>query len=173
MPWLGNQSVNRVELGDSESEGKDHYKRIVADTARIDVLIVALFWEQFEPDPETIILDLDTTDYLLHGNQDGKYYHGPYQAYCYLLRYITCGQDVLCCRLRPSHFSAAGGVVEELERIKDQIRKRWPKTTIIVRGDGEFSTDDIMSWCEANQPKYVFGLAKTTACWLRLNLSRL
>ena len=136
MPWLGNQSVNRVELGDSESEGKDHYKRIVADTARIDVLIVALFWEQFEPDPETIILDLDTTDYLLHGNQDGKYYHGPYQAYCYLPRYITCGQDVPCCRLRPSHFSAAGGVVEKWNgsRIRSGSVGRRPRLSCGATG---------------------------------------
>ena len=159
-PLAGSSTLNRMELGDSESEGKDRYKKIVADTARIDALIVALFLEQFEQAPETIILDLDTTDDLLHGNQEGKHYHGHYQAHCYLPLYITCGQDVLCCRLRPSHLSAADGVVEELERIVDQIRKRWPKTTIIVRGDGAFSTDEIMSWCEANQLKYVFGLAK-------------
>ena len=81
-------------------------------------------------------------------------------ADCYLPRYITCVQDVLCCRLLPSHLSADDVVGEELERIVEQIRKRSPKITIIVRGDEAIPTDEIMSWCEANQPKYVFGLAK-------------
>jgi hypothetical protein len=103
---------------------------------------------------------LDATDDPLHGHQEGRLFHGYYRCYCYLPLYIFCGEHLLCARLRSSDQDGAAGSVEELERIVGQIRSRWPKTRIVIRGDSGFCRDAIMSWCEAHRVGYVLGLAR-------------
>ena len=138
----------------------DRYKKIVADPEAIDALMVDLFLEAHEAAPQEIVLDLDATDDPLHGHQEGRFYHGYYRRYCYLPLYITCGDHVLCCRLRPSDIDASAGSVEEVSRIVGRIRTRWPGTRIVVRGDSGFCREEIMAWCEANGVDFVFGLAR-------------
>ena len=55
---------------------------------------------------------------------------------------------------------AADGSVEEVARIVDQIRLRWPKVRIVLHADSGFARDELMAWCEANDVHFVFGLAK-------------
>jgi hypothetical protein len=73
--------------------------------------------------------------------------------------YIFCGRHLLAAKLRSSSADAAEGSVEEVARIVAQIRKRWPATSIVIRADSGFCRDDLMSWCEANDVRYVLGLA--------------
>ena len=96
----------------------------------------------------------------LHDHQEGRFFHGYYRCYCYLPLYIFCAEHLLCARLRPSNQDAAAGCVDELEQIVAQIRARWPKTRIVIRGDAGFCREAIMAWCEANQVSYVLGLAR-------------
>ena len=110
--------------------------------------------------PTQIVLDLDATDDPLHGQQEGRFFHGYYGSYCYLPLYIFCGEALLCARLRPSNIDAAAGSVEELDRIVGQIRAAWPAVKICIRGDSGFCRDAIMTWCEENGVDYVIGLAK-------------
>jgi hypothetical protein len=126
----------------------------------IDRLFVDVFLQAHDEIPEQIVLDVDATDDPLHGNQEGRFFHGYYKNYCYLPLYIFCGEFLLCARLRPSNIDASEGTVEELERIVGQIRNAWPGVKIVVRGDSGFCRDRIMSWCEARKIDYVFGLAK-------------
>ena len=106
------------------------------------------------------MLDVDATDDPIHGNQEGRFFHGYYMNYCYLPLYIFCGEFLLCARLRPSNIDASEGTVEELARIVEQIRRSWPEVKIVVRGDSGFCRDGIMTWCEAHGVDYVLGLAK-------------
>jgi hypothetical protein len=110
--------------------------------------------------PKQIILDLDATDDPLHGNQEGKFFHGYYDCYCYLPLYIFCGRHLLAAKLRRSNIDGAAGAVEEVARIVAQIRRRWPRTRILLRGDSGFTRGPLMAWCEANRVDYVFGLAR-------------
>ena len=126
----------------------------------MDRLLVDLFLEAHAETPQRIWLDLDATDDPLHGNQEGRFFHGYYRHYCYLPLYIFCGEHLLCARLRESNVDGAAGSVEELERIVGQIRQSWPDTEILIRGDSGFCRDEIMTWCEANGIGYVLGLAK-------------
>jgi hypothetical protein len=103
---------------------------------------------------------LDATDTPLHGEQEARFFHGYYGHYCYLPLYISCGDHLLCARLRPSNQEASAGSVEEVERIVGQIRRRWQNTQIILRADSGFCREELMTWCEANQVDYVFGLAR-------------
>ncbi len=155
----GKSTLNRLELT-PEGNGEDRYKRIVYDTEAIDRFLVDAFLQAYEKAPERIVLDLDTTDDEIHGNQEGRFFHGYYGSYCYLPLYIFSGEHLLCARLRQSNVGPAEGTVEELERIVIQIRKQWPDVKVVIRADSAFSRDDIMSWCEENGVDFVLGLAR-------------
>ena len=159
-PLAGSSTLNRMELGDPEHAAGDRYKRIVADTAQLDRLLVELFLDSYQKPPKELILDVDATDDPVHGEQEGRFFHAYYDEYCYLPLYVTCGPYVLCGRLRTANRDAADGALEELQRIVAQIRERWPQVRVIVRGDAGFCREPLMAWCEAQERvDYVFGLA--------------
>jgi hypothetical protein len=156
-PLAGKSTLNRMELGTGEV---DRYKKITFWRDGIDELLVDLFVESQATPPEQIVLDIDTTDLAIHGQQEGRFYHGYYDHYCYLPLYVFAGEHVLCARLRPSNIGPSVGSVKEIARIVKQIRAHWPEVRITVRGDSGFSRDELMSWCEQNRVDYVFGLAR-------------
>jgi hypothetical protein len=159
--WLaGKSTLNRLELTPSTASAKARYKKIVADHAAVDRLFVEVFLAAHRQAPPQIILDLDATDDPLHGNQEGRFFHGYYGHYCYLPLYIFCGEFLLGARLRPSNIDASAGSMEELQRIVKQIRTVWPEVRILVRGDSGFCREELMAWCEAASVDYVLGLAK-------------
>jgi hypothetical protein len=156
-PLAGKSTLNRLELGNG---GKDRYKKITFWKQGVDELLVSIFIESQEKAPEQIILDVDTTDLPLHGKQEGRFFHGYYDSYCYLPLYIFCGEHVLCARLRQSNSDASAGSLAEIERIIGQMRAAWPEVKIILRGDSGFCRNELMSWCEGHGVDYVFGLAR-------------
>jgi hypothetical protein len=156
-PLAGKSTLNRMELGDGT---KDRYKKITFWKEAIDELLVKVFLESHPKAPEQIILDVDTTDLPLHGKQEGRFFHGYYDSYCYLPLYIFCGEHVLCARLRESNHDAAFGSLSEIQRVVAQIRAAWPEVKIILRGDSGFCRNELMSWCENNGVDFVFGLAR-------------
>jgi hypothetical protein len=123
-------------------------------------LFVDLFLEAHKRTPRQITIDLDATDDPVHGEQEGRFFHGYYDCYCYLPLYIFCGRHLLAAKLRPANIDGAAGAVEELTRIVAQIRQRWPKVRILVRGDSGFAREELMAWCEANGVDYVLGVAQ-------------
>jgi hypothetical protein len=156
----GKSTLNRLELTPQEADASARYKKIVYQSEGLDRLLVDLFLESHDQPPAEIILDLDATDDPVHGNQEGRFFHGYYGEYCYLPLYIVCGEFVLCARLRSSNIDASAGALEEVQRIIAQIREKWPQVRIILRGDCGFCRDAIMRWCEENQVDFVFSLAK-------------
>jgi hypothetical protein len=162
-PIAGKSTLNRLELTPEDANEKSRYKKIVADGAAIDELMVAVFIESYQSAPSELVLDVDATDDPLHGNQEGRYFHGYYAEYCYLPLYIFSGEHLLCARLRQANEDPASGVLKELSRIVEQIRGVWPEVRIIVRGDSGFCRDEIMRYCEGvGQLDYVLGLAKNS-----------
>jgi len=156
----GKSTLNRLELtGEKVKEG-ERYKKIGLDFAAVDQLLGEIFLQAHGEPPKQIILDLDSTDDPLHGNQEGRFFHGYYGHYCYLPLYIFCGEHLLCARLRAANIDGAAGSVEELERLVKQIRQAWPEVRIVVRADSGFCREELMTWCEANAVDYVLGLAK-------------
>ena len=156
-PLAGKSTLNRLELGRAELT---RYHRIAWDGAKIEALFVELFLEAHRDPPKQIILDLDATDDPLHGHQEGRFFHGYYDGYCYLPLYIFCGRHLLAAKQRCANIDAAAGAVEETARIVAQIRTQWPKMRIVLRADSGFARDALMSWCEANGVDFLFGLAK-------------
>lgn len=158
-PLAGKSTLNRLELT-PEGRGNDRYRRIVFDGEAIDAFLVNVFVQAYPVAPQEIVLDLDTTDDPIHGHQEGRFFHGYYDTYCYLPLYIFSGSHLLCARLRRANIDPSAGAVEEMERIVVQIRRSWPEVKITIRADSGFSRDAIMTWCEQNGVDYVLGLAR-------------
>lgn len=168
--WLaGKSTLNRLEH--AAKIGRDRHHKLDHDPSAIERLFVDLFLDAHSADagghperdqkapPSRILLDLDATDDPVYGDQEGRHFHGYYDCYCYLPLYVFCGRHLLAAKLRPSSVDAADGSVAEVARIVAQIRTRWPGTTIVIRADSGFCRDDLMTWCETNDVRYVLGLA--------------
>lgn len=160
----GKSTLNRLELtreGAHDAQGRiDRYKKIEVNAAAVEHLMVALFLQAYDAPPAEIVLDLDATDDPIHGQQEGRFFHGYYGDYCYLPLYIVCGELLVAAKLRPSNIDASAGALEEIARVVSQIRQRWPHVRIIVRGDSGFCRESILAWCEAQGVDYVLGLAR-------------
>jgi hypothetical protein len=159
-PLAGKSTLNRLELTPAGSPAAERYNKITYSPEAIDQLLVTLFLESYRKAPRSIVLDLDATDTPLHGKQEGRFFHGYYNHYCYLPLYIFCGDQLLCARLRPSNIDASAGSLQEVQRIVAQIRESWPNTQIILRADSGFCREELMAWCEQHGVDYVFGFAR-------------
>jgi len=156
----GKSTLNRLELTRADANAEERYKKIVMQPGKIDELMVDHFLDAHEKPPLQIILDVDATDDPVHGHQEGRFFHGYYDCYCYLPLYIFCDDFLLSAQLRSAKVDPAKGALMDLKRVVAQIRKRWPRVAILVRGDSGFCRDAIMDWCERQGIDYVFGLAK-------------
>jgi hypothetical protein len=156
-PVAGKSTLNRLELS---RPTPSRYHKISHDGAAIEGLFVDLFLEAHAKAPKQIILDLDATDDPLHGHQEGRFFHGYYDGYCYLPLYVFCGRHLLISKLRRSNIDAAAGSVAEMARVVGRIRRRWPRVRILLRADSGFCREDLMAWCEASRVDYLFGLAR-------------
>lgn len=154
----GKSTLNRLEHGRVGEPTR--YHKISYDKQTLEALFVELFLEAHDRSPGEIVLDLDATDDPLHGHQEGRFFHGYYNCYCYLPLYVFCGRHLLAAKLRRSNIDANKGSVEEIERIVTQIRQTWRTVRIILRADSGFAREELMAWCEQNRVDYVFGLAR-------------
>jgi hypothetical protein len=156
-PIAGKSTLNRLELSKLEPT---RYHKISHNPVAIRSLLVDVFLEAHERAPKQITLDLDATDDPLHGEQEGRFFHGYYDCYCYLPLYVFCGRHLLVARLRRADMDAAAGSVQEVARIVAHIRSHWPRVRIVLRADSGFAREELMAWCEANGVDFLFGLAK-------------
>jgi hypothetical protein len=160
----GKSTLNRLEHTPKRHGAK--YHKIDCDGAKVDALLVDLFIEAEEREtrraPREIVIDLDNTDITLYGMQEGRFFHGYYDDYCYLPLYAFCGRHLLLAQQRCANVAGSAGAVEEVARIVAQIRRKWRRVRIVLRADSGFSNDELMAWCEANHVGYVFGLARNS-----------
>jgi Transposase DDE domain group 1 len=154
----GKSTLNRLEHTPKRQAKK--YHKIDCVPAQVEALLVELFLEAHDRPPRQIVIDLDATDIPLHGQQEGRFFHGYYDSYCYLPLYVFCGRHLLAAKLRRSNIDASAGSVAEVARIIGQIRRAWPRVRIILRGDSGFAREELMCWCEANRVDYVLGLER-------------
>lgn len=161
-PLAGKSTLNRLELTEPHADASSRYKKIVLDFAAMRSLFVEMFLEAYDAPPAQIIVDLDATNDPLYGQQEGRFFHGHYNEYCYLPLYAFCGEHLLAAELRPSNLDASAGTVELMERLVEHIRGRWPQVQVVLRGDSGFAREEIMAWCESHGVDYVLGLAKNS-----------
>jgi hypothetical protein len=154
----GKSTLNRLEHAPGRDD--DRYHKIGHDTEALENVFVDVFLDAHAKPPKEIVLDLDATDDAIHGHQEGRFFHGYYDCYCYLPLYVFCGPHLLAAKLRRANIDGAAGAVEEIERIIGRIRARWPRVRIVLRADSGFAREALMAWCECNRVDYVLGLAR-------------
>ena len=159
-PLAGKSTINRLEH--APRDGGERYHKIGHDGKALARVFVDVFLDAYGKPPEEIVLDLDATDDPLHGDQEGRFFHGYYDRWCYLPLYVFCGRHLLAAKLRRSNIDASAGAKEEVARIVAKIRRRWPRVRILVRADSGFAREEFMAWCEANRVDYLFGLARNS-----------
>src|SRR5271166_5020566 len=167
-PLAGKSTLNRLELSRAEPT---RYHKIGHDPAAIETLFVDLFLEAHTKAPKQIVLDLDATDDPLHGNQEGKFFHG-YGACPRAGEAGPGGLLLLPAALHLLRPTLAGRQAAPLEpRCRGRRRggsrpyrgansPPLARTRILLRGDSGFTREALMAWCEANRVDYVFGLAR-------------
>lgn len=129
--------------------------------AELSKLLVELFIESFgDTPPQELVLDFDATDDPIHGGQEGRFFHGYYDSYCYLPLYVFCGEKLLVSYLRPSNIDAAKHSRAILKLLVDRLRQAWPEVKIVFRGDSGFCRWKLMRWCDRHDVGYVIGLAR-------------
>jgi hypothetical protein len=153
-------TLNRLERTPESLDPNNRYWKITHDAQKLEDLIVEVSLDSFETPPQEIVLDFDATDDPIHGEQEGRFFHGYYRNYCYLPLYVFCGDRLLVAKLRTSDRDASEGTVEVAAMLVERIRRRWPEVRIVVRGDSGFARDAVMTWCEDHGVYYVLGLAK-------------
>lgn len=163
-PLAGKGTLNRLELGAEANVAKTRYKNIRYIDRDIRKQLIELFIQTYpcgQRGPLEIIIDVDATDDPLHGNQEGRYFSGFYNEYCYTPLYLFAGDFPLWAELRTADTDPAAGVVLAFTEVIGSIRKRWPRTRIIIRGDSGFNRPDILDWCEKQENVfYVIGMAR-------------
>lgn len=161
-PLASPSTLNRLELTPADATAASRYRKVVYDGEAIADFFVDAYLDAQPKRPKEIILDLDATDDLIHGTQEGRFFHGYYGNYCYLPLYIFAGDFLLCATLRKSDIDGSAGSLDEVKRIVARIQARWPKTRFVLRADSGFARDELMTWCEENDVDFIFGLAKNS-----------
>lgn len=127
---------------------------------RMHEVIVEQFIASFKKAPKKLILDFDATDDRVHGNQEGRFFHGYYDHYCFLPLYVFCRNQLLVSYLRPSKIDGARHAWAILALLVKRLRQTWPQVKVIFRGDSGFCRWKMLSWCERNHVGYIVGIAK-------------
>jgi hypothetical protein len=131
-----------------------------ADLARMAEVLLDAFIASAPAPPEELVLDFDATDDAIHGNQEGRFFHGYYDQYCFLPLYVTCGQQLLVAYLRPANIDAAKHSGAILKLLVGRLRQEWPDVKIIFRADSGFCRWKLLRWCDRHGVDYIIGLAK-------------
>ena len=127
---------------------------------RIHEVIVNQFIASFQRAPKKLILDFDATDDAVHGKQEGRFFHGYYDHYCFLPLYVFCRNHLLVSYLRPSKIDGAQHAWAILALLVQRLRQAWPQVKIIFRGDSGFCRWRMLSWCERKRVGYIVGIAQ-------------
>jgi len=131
-----------------------------AALARLAEVFVETFIASHTRPPKELVLDFDATDDPLHGTQEGRFFHGYYDAYCYLPLYVFCGDQLLVAYLRPANIDASKHSRAILKLLVRRFRQVWPGVRIIVRADSGFCRWRLMRWCDRHEVGYILGLAR-------------
>jgi len=135
--------------------------------------LVEIFIESFSAPPTEVILDFDSTDDLVHGDQPGAVFHGYYDHHCFLPLYVFCGDKLLAAYLRPGDVDSAHHAWGILALLVKRLQQAWPQVHIILRGDSGFCRDRMLSWCERHGVSYIVGIGQNrrlnemAAAWIK------
>ncbi len=135
------------------------------EVARMTAALVDLFCRSFSAPPAAITLDIDDTCDAVHGHQQLSLFHAHYDTRCFLpvhVYHVESGKPVAVL-LRPGKTPSGPEVRTLIKHLVGRIRRHWPHTRIVFRGDSHYGRPQAMAWCEENGVDYIFGLAGNRA----------
>lgn len=115
---------------------------------KLHEVLVEQFIAGFKTAPKELVLDFDATDNPLYGQQEGRFFHGYYDSYCYLPLYVFCGRQLRCAYLRTGRIDGARHAAAILKLLVTQLRQHWPGVRLVFRGDSGFCRQPIINYCE-------------------------
>lgn len=127
---------------------------------RLHEVLIGQFIASYQRPPRRLILDFDATDDAVHGQQEGRGFHGYYDHYCFLPLYVFCGHRPLVSYLRTSRIDAARHAWAILALLVKRLRRVWPKVKITLRADSGFCRWRMLRWCEDHDVDYIVGIAR-------------
>lgn len=139
---------------------------------RIHEVFIDQFIASFKRPPKNLTLDFDATDDAVHGKQEGRFFHGYYDHYCFLPLYVFCGNQLLVSYLRPSKIDGAKHAWAILALLVKRLRQAWPKVRILFRGDSGFCRWRMLAWCDRHGVDYIVGIAKNKRLNARIQPQR-
>jgi Transposase DDE domain group 1 len=132
------------------------------DLYRLTQALVEHFIASYPEPPAALVLDLDHSDDPTHGQQEFTFYNHYYQSYCYLPLFIFEGTShalVTAC-LRPGKRPIGAENAMIVVRLLAALRRHWPQTHILVRGDSHFATPEVIDvLAHRRHIDFLFGLA--------------
>lgn len=131
------------------------------EAARMTAALVDIFCRSFPRPPASITLDIDDTCDPVHGHQQLSLFNAHYDTRCFLpihVYHVESGKPV-CVFLRPGKTPSGREVRAVLKHLVRRLRRHWPRTRIVFRGDGHYGRPEAMAWCEDNGVDYIFGLS--------------
>jgi hypothetical protein len=149
-----------VPLGSSATLCRVENRMDRSAAVRLHEVLLEQFIASFQSPPEELVLDFDATDDAVHGRQEGRFFHGYYDHYCFLPLYVFCGEQLLVSYLRPSDQDAAKHAWAVLALLVKRLRRAWPGVRIVVRADSGFCRWRMLRWCENHQVDYLVGIAR-------------
>ena len=154
-------AVGRVDaLASSPTLSRLETRATRAQAVALHGVLVDQFIASHKTPPEELVLDIDASDVPLHGQQELSEFHAYYDHHCYLPLYVFCGQAMLACVLRRSRIDGARNAAAVIKLLVQRLRRAWPQTRIIVRGDSGFCRQRLLRWCERVGVGYIIGLAR-------------
>lgn len=125
---------------------------------RMSEALIDDFIASHDHPPESLILDFDATDSIIHGQQEGRYFHGHYDNHCYLPLYVVCGEALLVAYLRPSNIDGCKHTRAILKLLTRKMQAAWPNVKITIRADSGFCRWRLLRWCDSHGIGYVIGI---------------
>lgn len=156
----GKCTLNRLELTPKHATAASRYKKIVADAQGIEDYFIGEYVRSLPKGSTEVVLDLDRTNDALHGQQEGRFFHGYYGEYCYTPFYIFGGHWPVVAALHTAEKEHGEEILRLVEKVVRRLRERFPKLRIILRADSGYCRDELMAWCEKAHVFYVFGLQR-------------
>ena len=132
------------------------------DLYRLTRALVDHFIASYPEPPPAIVLDIDHSDDPTHGQQELTFYNHYYKNYCYLPLFIFEGTShaLVTAVLRPGIRPMGTENAMILVRLLAYLRRHWPHTHILVRGDSHFATPEVIDvLAHRRRTDFVFGLA--------------